>query len=97
MRKPHSVDFSHTSSELCHQAFIDTMEMFNNSLSYKELIRSVVYVHFFVLLTETDTIVISGHMENYGIPQRPQVRGLSPFYFLPNNLDPLYSYQPRTK
>ena len=53
MRKPHSVDFSRTSSELCHQAFIDSMKMFNNTLSYKALIRSVQYVRFVVLLTGT--------------------------------------------
>ena len=89
MRKPHSVDFSHISFELCHQAFIDTMEKSNNNLSHKELIRGVVYVRFFVQLTETDTIVISGHMENNGIPQRPQVKGLSPFYSLLTNSNPL--------
>lgn len=55
MRKPHSVDFSRTSSELpvCHQAFIDSLMESNNTLSYKALIRSVLYVRFIVLLTGT--------------------------------------------
>jgi hypothetical protein len=48
MCKLHSVDFSRTSSELCHQAFIDSMMEFNNTLSYKTLIRSVLYVRFIV-------------------------------------------------
>jgi hypothetical protein len=53
MCKFHSVDFSHTSSELCHQAFIDSMMNANDTLSYKALIRSVLYVRFIVLLTGT--------------------------------------------
>ena len=44
MRKPHSVDFSRTPSELCHQAFIYSMKMSNNALSHKGLIWSVRYV-----------------------------------------------------
>jgi hypothetical protein len=53
MCKPHLVDFSRTSSKLCHQAFIDSMKMFNNTLSYKALIQAVLYVRFIVLLTGT--------------------------------------------
>jgi hypothetical protein len=53
MRKPHSADFYRTSSELCHQAFIDSLMEFNDTLSYKALIRSVLYVRFIVLLTGT--------------------------------------------
>lgn len=97
MRKPHSVDFFRTSSELCHQAFIDTMEMSNNNLSYRELTRGVVYVRFFVLLTETDAFVISGHMESYGIPQRPQVKRFSTSTLCLLTLTYSYSYQLRTR
>jgi len=53
MCKAHSVDFSCTSFELCHQAFIDSMEKFNNFLNYKELIWSVLYVRLIVALTRT--------------------------------------------
>jgi hypothetical protein len=52
MRMPHSVDSSRTSSEP-RQAFIDSMKMFNNTLSYKSLIRNVQYVRPIVLLTGT--------------------------------------------
>ena len=53
MCKSHSVDFSRILSELWHQAFIDSMMNFNNTLSYKELVQSVLYVRFIVLLTGT--------------------------------------------
>jgi hypothetical protein len=90
MCKPHSADISHASSELCRQAFIDSMKMFNNTLSHKELIRSVLYVRFIiVLLTGTQTIVISEYMEKYRIRQRPQVGGLSTFHFLLAKPNPL--------
>jgi hypothetical protein len=52
MRKPHSVDFSRTSSEP-RQAFIDSMKMFNNTLSYKTLIRNIQYARLIALLTGT--------------------------------------------
>jgi len=51
MCEPHSVDFSRTSPELCHQAFIDSMKKFNNTFSYRELLWSVQYVRFILLLT----------------------------------------------
>jgi len=89
MCKPRSVDFSCTSSKLCHQAFIDSMEKFNNFLNYKELIWSVLYVRFIMFLTETKTIFISKYMEDYRIPQRPQVRGLPSCHILLTKPDPL--------
>jgi hypothetical protein len=53
MCEPHLVDFSRTSSELCHQAFTDSMKEFDNTVSYKELIRSILYVRFIALLAGT--------------------------------------------
>ncbi len=47
------VSFCSTSSEPGHQAFIDTMNMFDNNLSYKELIQNVLYVRLIVSLTVT--------------------------------------------
>ncbi len=58
--------FSSSSSEPGHQVFIDTMNMFDDTLSYKELIRNVLYVRFIASLTGTQTIVISD-MEEYTV------------------------------
>jgi len=52
MCKPH-LDFSRMLSELCHQAFIDSMKKFNYTLSYKVLIWNVQYVRSILLLTGT--------------------------------------------
>ena len=70
------------------------MEKFNNFLNYKELIWSVLYVRFIMFLTETKTIFISKYMEDYRIPQRPQVRGLPPATYCLLSLTHFYSCQP---
>ena len=95
MRMPHSVDSSRTSSE-ARQAFIDSMKMFNNTLSYKSLIRNIQYVRPIDLLIGTHSIVISDFMGRHGLQQRPQVGVRLPHFCL-LSLTHLYSYQPRMR
>ena len=58
------------------QAFIDSMKMYHNTPTYKELIQSVRYVRPIVSLTRTQIIVISQYMKRNRFPQKPQVRRL---------------------
>jgi len=77
------------------QAFIDSMRMSNNTLTYKELIQSVRYARLVVSLTRTLTIVISEYMKSNRLRQRPQVRHLLEIalLILLSDLFYIYSYR----